>query len=291
MSSCIARTTVIPWTLLSLSLVACKASNASATNAARADSSAAIVGANTVNIKATEFAFQAPDTIRAGLTKFRLVNAGRQLHHAQLVRLEDGKSIADLERALKQGGAPPSWMVFAGGPNAPRPGGGVAIATEELEPGNYAIVCLVPGPDHQPHVMKGMLHPLTVLPAVGTAASEPSADIVVHMKEYGYQLSSPITAGEHRLRVEDDGSQPHELELVRLDSGKSVVDLEKWVDAQQGPPPGDPLGGVATLAPGEQAFFSSDFTPGRYALICFVPDAKDGKPHFLHGMMQQFTVS
>jgi len=25
-------------------------------------------------------------------------------------------------------------------------------------------------------------------------------------------------------------------------------------------------------------------------LICFVPDAKDGKPHLAHGMVKQFSV-
>jgi uncharacterized cupredoxin-like copper-binding protein len=286
-SSCSA---LLPASLLALSLSACRKSHASDAVPA-ADSSSAIVGANNVDIEATEFAFEAPDTIHAGLTTFRLVDAGKQLHHAQLVRLKNGRSYADLERALTKGGPPPAWIEFAGGPNAPRPGGGVAVETEELEPGNYAIICVIPGPDHEPHVMKGMMHPLTVLPAAGEAAPEPKADVSVHMAEYSYKLSRPITAGEHRLRVDNDGSQPHELELVRLADGKSVVDLEKWVDSQQGPPPGEPLGGVATMAPGEQAYFSADFTPGRYALICFVPDARDGKPHFIHGMAQELTVS
>jgi hypothetical protein len=31
--------------------------------------------------------------------------------------------------------------------------------------------------------------------------------------------------------------------------------------------------------------------PGNYVLICFEPDAKDGMPHFVHGMLQAFTVS
>jgi len=32
------------------------------------------------------------------------------------------------------------------------------------------------------------------------------------------------------------------------------------------------------------------FTAGDYALLCFVPDAKDGKPHLAHGMVKQFSV-
>ncbi len=30
-----------------------------------------------------------------------------------------------------------------------------------------------------------------------------------------------------------------------------------------------------------------DLAPGEYAIVCFLPDAKDGKPHFVHGMIQQ----
>jgi hypothetical protein len=37
--------------------------------------------------------------------------------------------------------------------------------------------------------------------------------------------------------------------------------------------------------------FTADFVPGKYALICFLPDAKDGKPHFMHGMVQEVTVN
>ena len=34
-----------------------------------------------------------------------------------------------------------------------------------------------------------------------------------------------------------------------------------------------------------------DFAPGEYGMICFFPDAKDGKPHFMHGMIRQFSVT
>jgi hypothetical protein len=37
-------------------------------------------------------------------------------------------------------------------------------------------------------------------------------------------------------------------------------------------------------------YFNADFVPGSYALICFVSDVKDRKPHFAHGMVQQFEV-
>jgi len=36
--------------------------------------------------------------------------------------------------------------------------------------------------------------------------------------------------------------------------------------------------------------FPVDLTPGTYALLCFAPDAKDGKAHTEHGMITQFEV-
>jgi hypothetical protein len=32
------------------------------------------------------------------------------------------------------------------------------------------------------------------------------------------------------------------------------------------------------------------FTPGRYAVACFIPDAQTGMPHALMGMYREVTV-
>ena len=61
-----------------------------------------------------------PDTIPAGVVAFNLVNHGQEIHHAQLLKLEDGKTMDDLSAAMKEHGPPPSWMKHVGGPN---PGG------------------------------------------------------------------------------------------------------------------------------------------------------------------------
>jgi hypothetical protein len=42
---------------------------------------------------------------------------------------------------------------------------------------------------------------------------------------------------------------------------------------------------------GARAYFTADFTPGNYVMLCFIPDAKDGKSHMEHGMVQPFTVN
>jgi hypothetical protein len=51
-----------------------------------------------------------------------------------------------------------------------------------------------------------------------------------------------------------------------------------------------PVGGVEFLEQGAGGVFAVDLAPGEYGYICFVPDAKDGKRHLLHGMVTQFTV-
>ncbi len=61
-------------------------------------------GPNVVTVTAKDYAFDAPAEVPAGLTTFRLINAGPSLHHLQLIRLEEGKTGGDFVAALKAGG-------------------------------------------------------------------------------------------------------------------------------------------------------------------------------------------
>ena len=45
------------------------------------------------------------------------------------------------------------------------------------------------------------------------------------------------------------------------------------------------------MATGGVAYLPVDLPAGNYALLCFIPDAKDGKPHLEHGMVKPFTVN
>jgi hypothetical protein len=245
-----------------------------------------------VTIIADDFTYDAPAQISAGVTTFRLVADGPTFHHALIVKLEEGKTFDDLVAAFQQPGPPPEWAVPVGGPNAPVPGGGIANATMELEPGNYAIVCMVDVPDGVPHVAHGMMRPLTVTPADPDAvpAALPTPDVRVTLFDYNFDFSAPVTAGLRTFEVVGAPGQPHEIELVRLEPGKTAMDMLQWVETPDGPPPGTPLGGTAPAVAGRSVFFEADMQPGRYAMICFLPDATDGKPHFVHGMVYEFSV-
>ena len=250
----------------------------------------AAVAPNVVTVHAMDFAYHAPDTVPAGLTTFKLENTGTTFHHLVIVRLDSGKTIADLSKAFATQGPPPHWMAFVGGPNAPNPHAS-SNATVNLTPGNYAMVCMVDMPDHVPHFAKGMLHAFTVTPSTGPAATAPTADVDVTLSDYKFTLSKELKAGTHTFSVHTDAQQPHELELIQLAPGKTADDLMKWMEKPQGPPPASGIGGVTPMLPGSTAYFTADLTAGEYVMICFLPDLKDPKKaHFMEGMMQTVKV-
>jgi hypothetical protein len=78
--------------------------------------------------------------------------------------------------------------------------------------------------------------------------------------------------------------------FVKLDSGKTVQDFAAWAAKMAGPPPVAPVNGVSPMTVGQANTVVVDLTPGQYGLICFIEDAKDKKPHFVHGMIKQITV-
>jgi hypothetical protein len=261
-------------------------------SATPAGSPAAAAAPASVTITATDYKLELPASIPAGVVALKLVNHGQELHQAQLVRLEDGKTAADFEAAMKRPGPPPAWAKFVGGPNAITPRQ-ETTSTSALVVGHYVALCLIPGPDGVPHVMKGMSQPFEVTSGASAAADElPAVQDTVRLVDYGFELSQPLTPGRHAILVENSGPQPHELVLLRLAPGKTIQDFGTWATTGQmkGPPPAMPLGGLGVMDKGGSGEFSVELTPGEYGLICFVPDAKDGKLHLMHGMMKQFKV-
>jgi uncharacterized cupredoxin-like copper-binding protein len=244
---------------------------------------------NVVTVVANDFAFQAPAEIPAGLTRFVLKGQGKEIHHATIARLEDGKTVADLMAAFKTPGPPPSWVTFIGGPNVPDPGE-EANATVDLTPGNYALICFVDTPDKVPHFAKGMVHGFTVTPSTVNAMT-PAPSVNVALVDYAFTFDKPLTAGRHTIKVTNPAAQAHEIQLIQLAPGKTLADMQQWISKMAGPPPGKAVGGIASMKPGTTNYFDIELTPGEYVAICFDPDHKDGKPHFVHGMATQFTVS
>jgi hypothetical protein len=274
---------------LAVFALACGGGEQPADTAVAADSAASAIP--TISLVASDYAFEAPDTVPAGQTWIRLTNTGKEFHHVIVVHLADGHTVDEFLKASAASHVPPSWAHPLGGPIAPSPGGAAALTAVNLGEGTYALICVVPSPDGAPHIAKGMSRQLIVVPQTAAAAAAPiTPTSTLTLADYSFTASTPLTAGKNIIRVVNTAQQPHEVVIVRIAPGKTIADVAKFAEKPEGAPPGEVLGGASFIAGNNENFIDIDLTPGDYGFICFVPDAKDGKAHVAHGMIQQFKI-
>lgn len=235
-------------------------------------------------VTTADFAFSAPRRVPAGLTRVVLKNGGAEHHHVQLVRLADGHTYAEYMARLAAGDLGVPWATFVGGPDTPGPGG-ESEATLMLTEGEYVMLCLISGSDKVPHLAKGMSLPISVGPP-----ATPVADTRMVLDEYSFSISPELRVGRRTIRIENRGSQVHHVALVRLAEGRTAEEAMRWAAKPVGTAPGQPVGGTTGIAPGLVNYITVDLTAGEYALICFIPDARDGRSHAHHGMLRQLRV-
>ena len=237
-----------------------------------------------VHINASDYQFQAPDTLPSGPTTFHLMNGGKEIHHVVLI-----KAPLATVQSMNPTAPPPADLVVAGGPNAAPPGG-TAEATLDLAPGDYTMVCFVPAPDGKPHMLHGMMRALTVTQG-SSAAVVPVPDMTIKLTDYAFGVADTLAAGHHVIRIENDGPQMHEIVFVKLEPGKTAEDFLKWGQKLQGPPPASLINGASPMTTGQVNTVAVDLVPGDYAMLCFIEDTKDHKPHFMHGMVKAIKVT
>jgi uncharacterized cupredoxin-like copper-binding protein len=246
--------------------------------------------AQQATFSASDYRFEGPDTIPAGQTTVRLRNRGKEPHQLQLLKLEDGKSPADLAEALTTGNhGIPSWAKQMGGPNGVQ-AGHTSEATLYLEPGSYVIICGIPGKQHQSHAELGMQKALRV---VDTKPAPPEFQGNYHMAmfEYEFVVVQPLRKGRHTFYVINRGSLSHQASFVRLNAGASAEDVLAALD--QGNPsrlPGTLIGGMSGLEPGRDGTFVTDLTPGRYVIMCLFSNPHATESHAAKGMVMHFTI-
>jgi hypothetical protein len=112
--------------------------------------------------------------------------------------------------------------------------------------------------------------------------------------EYAFVLPERIEGGWTTLEFTNSGGEWHEFALAKLDAGKTIADVHRYLadpKSQQQPPPAwvQIRAGIPTLDAGEEAALTQKLEPGRYVLLCFL-DAPDGKSHIAHGMLREFVV-
>ncbi|HET6341769.1 MAG TPA: hypothetical protein VFG78_06245 [Gemmatimonadota bacterium] len=250
-----------------------------------------------LTITATDYALEAPDTVSAGFSVVRIVNHGEEAHGATLVRLEEDKTLADYLEAYAEANltrsARPDWARFLGGTLSLIPPRGEGTVTLELEPGNYAWVCFVPGSDGTVHLLgHKQAHGFVVRPRDGDAAppSAPEPTVSLRMLDFDYRLGAPLKTGRNVIRVVNDGVEPHHVLVFKLDSGSTMEDFHAWLeDLMQGEAPATFVGAMGEMSTGAAGYLEVDLPAGDYVLICLVA-GRDEVPHFAKGMIQHIRV-
>ena len=273
----------------------------------------------TVAFTAKDFEFvDIPASIPGGFTRLSMTSEGPSDHHAMFMRLNDGVTLDDFTTALQSGdfGQLLGAATSLGGPGSIGPGLSSDVVVD-LTPGQYVVVCLIPDEETgMPHAAMGMLNPLEVTEATGTAAA-PETDGSVDLADFEFMgLPSEIAAGSHVWEVTDTGEQLHELVIFRQAPGvpyaviesiflappeaSPAAGIEATPEAMAspeaspeaaGPPPFTAVVGVAPMAPGVTNYAEFELEAGDHFAICFIPDFESGAPHFALGMIMPFTVA
>ena len=243
-------------------------------------------------VVATDFRFEAPEQVDAGLVHLRLVNRGREPHHILVMKVNRLARLSEIEDVLRSNDWSPPWIQALGGPESVLPGA-TSSASMVLEPGRYVIACVVASPSsHRRHFMEGMIQELAVV-SPGRSwyrTPLPAAEVTVRLNEWNYEVSGPILPGRRTIRIVNMGKREHQMAFVRLLPGKTAAEAMRWVETPAGPAPFEVAGGTTGLSPTESVNVEADFLPGEYLLLCTLYDPLGRKSHLQMGMVKRIVI-
>lgn len=242
---------------------------------------------------AHDYAFDGPTQLSTGWQTITLANLGSETHHLQFARLNDDVTPEQFFEALAaEGEGALRLATMTGGVGMIPPGNTGAVLVDFTQPGDYVLLCFLPNGEGVPHLALGMTDVLQVVgEAVEASAEEPIANLEVHMSDFAFDIPDTLPAGRQTWKVINDGPQPHEMILVKLDRGVTFEQFMAELAANgEAAMPGVPIGGAQALNANLANFVTYDLKPGEYVALCFVPDAESGEPHLALGMADGFTV-
>lgn len=240
-----------------------------------------------VRVSVRAGAVVAPDTITAGWQRVRVDEDGAG-HILVVFRLEGRATDAALRAfltALDTTSNTPKPGLALGGPEI----GDTGVVVIRFAPGRYVLACVAKGDDDHRHAVRGEAK---VVVARAASASRPqlaapTATQHVRMVDFAYVGPERWRAGEHMLRVVNEGKQDHQLRIIRLNPG---VTLAAWMRAERRGRLATPVAGIARMGPKVSAYLPVMLPPGEYVLHCLVSDPHSGKQHAELGMIRSIIV-
>jgi hypothetical protein len=108
----------------------------------------------------------------------------------------------------------------------------------------------------------------------------------------GYTGPDEIQSGWVNLTLTNEGSEPHHIQLAKLDGNATPDDLKAalTLNPEAVPPFATFYGGPNAPDPGGTTSAIAFLPAGQYAMFDVIPDA-DGAPHYLNGFMRALTVT
>jgi uncharacterized cupredoxin-like copper-binding protein len=244
-----------------------------------------------IDVVAKDYAFTlSSGVVAAGPVTFSLTNEGAEPHQMHIAAVPDGYTADQFVETFETEGEMAAFQdfVWSGGVNGVEPGA-TQVATAELAPGHYVVMCFIPtaGEHGMAHLEMGMVAELDAVDT-GTVADPPLPVATVELSDFKIAIPDRFTGGV--TEVINKGSANHEFILLRFHDGKSLADLAAWTQA--GMPadrPFDYVGGTGTIAPGTKAWATLTLDPGDYVALCVVRGPSD-QPHVDLGMLTPFKV-
>jgi len=234
-------------------------------------------------IAVTDHAIKLPHGgLHSGINSIRVLPSGHQVHHLVFWRLKPGTSYVRLDALLHSNtGNPEQVSSIQGGNGTVTPGTPLDLYLV-LPAGKYAITDLVhDNVSTEIHTTVTKARTQQTPPrSIGTVDARRGVD--------SYRLSRNFgRPGAYEFRNLDQDT--HEVAVVRLAPGKTVLDLINWAKHSAGPPPATPIGGFGAVHGHGHGWFVLPRLPhGHYALACFISNAM-GVSHLAMGMAAGFT--
>ena len=237
---------------------------------------------NVVDIKVGEYFILAPDSVSAGVVTLRVTRTGDVIkpwpadinrlradltyhfHMVWLVRLDSGKTVADLLEA-ERNKSPTPWATILGGAGfADAPGS--SNVTMALTPGAYALVCYVGSARedrNRYHLLKGMIRPITVA-GRPRSARLPAAQLTIDVRNDSATVPDTLRPGTHRILVRNSGERPTDFSINRVKPGYTVSQAREWRSRHMTEPPRHALGGVVYVRPRSSLMTTVQLAPGDH---------------------------
>lgn len=127
-----------------------------------------------------------------------------------------------------------------------------------------------------------------VLVANASAQVLPGQVIDVVADNFFFRAPATARAGLTTFRLHSPHGG-HEMQVIRLNGGRTVMDLVNALRADAPTPWARKLGAPGFPSPGGTTNTTFILEPGKYALLCYVRD-RDGQRHYQKGMFTELNV-